>query len=107
MKFCIPRARLNAVMGRHMFASGGVRLWDSVAHPFTAMLELAFGCHHSTLSRVFTIDGRTYKVCCDCGATFDYSLSTMTLTRRKRFLGALRTLHTRARRSFLDSNPER
>lgn len=40
------------------------------------LLAFVFGCHHS-LSRVFTIRGRTYQVCCDCGAEFDYSWEHM------------------------------
>jgi hypothetical protein len=44
-----------------------------------AALDLLFGCHHSNLSRVFTIGGRTYRVCCDCGAQFRYSLDTMSI----------------------------
>jgi len=39
--------------------------------------DFLFGCHHSNLSRVFTLHGRTYQVCCDCGAEFDYSLKYM------------------------------
>ena len=42
-----------------------------------ATLDCLFGCHHSNLSRVFTIDGRTYRVCLSCGAEFDYSLKGM------------------------------
>lgn len=45
----------------------------------TAVFEFLFGCHHQNLSRVFTIRARTYKVCMDCGAEFDYSLRTMSL----------------------------
>jgi len=41
--------------------------------------DFAFGCRHRELSRVFTIDRRTYKVCCACGATFKYSLETMSM----------------------------
>ena len=44
-----------------------------------AALDLLFGCHHGNLSRVFTIGGRTYRVCCDCGAQFRYSLVTMSI----------------------------
>ncbi len=47
-----------------------------------ATLDFLFGCHHSQLSRVFTIDGRTYRVCCDCGAKFEYSLENMSMERR-------------------------
>ena len=35
-----------------------------------AALDFLFGCHHHNLSRVFTIHGRTYRVCCGCGAEF-------------------------------------
>jgi uncharacterized membrane protein len=51
-----------------------------------AALDFVFGCHHFHLSRVFTIRGRTYRVCCDCGAKFNYSLASM---RIERPLGAL------------------
>ena len=40
-------------------------------------LEFLFGCRHSAKSRVFTIHGRTYQVCCDCGAEREYSFETM------------------------------
>jgi hypothetical protein len=43
----------------------------------TTIFDLLFGCHHAQLSRVFTLQGETYKVCCDCGAKFAYSLETM------------------------------
>ena len=46
-------------------------------------LDFLFGCHHGNLSRVFTIDGDSYRVCCDCGARFQYSLATMTLQQRE------------------------
>jgi hypothetical protein len=45
-------------------------------------LDFLFGCHHSHLSRVFTIDRRTYRVCCDCGARFKYSLASMSMEGR-------------------------
>jgi hypothetical protein len=45
-------------------------------------LDFLFGCHHGHLSRVFTIGGRTYRVCCDCGEKFKYSLSSMCMGRR-------------------------
>jgi hypothetical protein len=47
-----------------------------------ATLDFLFGCHHSHLSRVFTIDRRTYRVCCDCGAKFKYSLADMCMEPR-------------------------
>ena len=47
-----------------------------------AVLEFLFGCHHHGLSRVFTIAGRSYQVCCDCGAEFNYSLDAMSIMPR-------------------------
>ena len=47
-----------------------------------AILHFLFGCHHVHLSRVFTLQGETYKVCFDCGAKFAYSLETMSIERR-------------------------
>jgi hypothetical protein len=36
-----------------------------------------FGCHHRHVSRVFTIQQRTYQVCCDCGEELAYSWERM------------------------------
>ncbi len=47
-----------------------------------AILDFLFGCHHVHLSRVFTLQDETYRVCCDCGARFAYSLETMSIERR-------------------------
>jgi len=47
-------------------------------------LDFVFGCHHKHLSRVFTIAGRTYRVCCDCGRRSDYSWETMRVVHRGR-----------------------
>jgi len=51
-------------------------LWNVVSSMriLFRVLDYVFGCHHGNLSRVFTIEGRTYRVCCGCGAKFDYSL---------------------------------
>jgi hypothetical protein len=38
-----------------------------------------FGCRHRELSRAFTSEGETYKVCLKCGAHLAYSLETMTV----------------------------
>lgn len=48
----------------------------------TRLLTFLFGCHHRNLSRVFTIRRETYRVCCDCGAEFDYSIEKMAIGRR-------------------------
>jgi len=53
-----------------------------------AVFKWFFECRHSQLSRVFTIDRRTYRVCCDCGAQFDYCLENMTMKRPLRHLMA-------------------
>ena len=49
-----------------------------------AAVDFLFGCHHHNLSRVFTIRGRTYRVCCDCGTEFSYSLTSMSIEKRVR-----------------------
>lgn len=90
-----------------MLRSERVPLWDSVTHPLASVLEMAFGCHHRNVSRVFTIKGHSYKVCCDCGATFDYSLRTMSVTHHRTFLAAVWRLHAqRRRRKLLDQMPQ-
>ena len=48
-----------------------------------AILDFLFGCHHPRLSRVFTIGRKTYRVCTDCGATFNYSLNAMRMESRR------------------------
>jgi len=45
-------------------------------------LDFPFGCHHGDLSRVFTLAGGSYRVCCSCGAKFAYSLEQMRTGRR-------------------------
>jgi hypothetical protein len=79
-------------------ASEGIPLLDTVTHPFASALNFAFGCHHGKLSRVFTLEGHSYKVCCDCGAHFDYSLQTMSIVAHHKLFPALRRL--RARRIY-------
>jgi hypothetical protein len=39
--------------------------------PLMWIFQLIFGCRHRHMSRVFTIEHRTYKVCFDCGREFD------------------------------------
>jgi hypothetical protein len=74
--------------------------WDKFIHPLASALNFAFGCRHRHLSRVFTIRGKTYKVCCDCGAHLPYSLDRMAVVHRRAASGrvlrrALRRLHLR------------
>ena len=44
-----------------------------------AIFEWIFGCHHRRLSRVFTIDHKTYQVCLVCGRKLEYSWRAMSL----------------------------
>jgi hypothetical protein len=57
------------------------------------ILDFLFGCHHFHLSRVFTLQGETYRVCCDCGAKFAYSLETMSIEHRNRERSSIRHSH--------------
>lgn len=82
-----------------MKQSEDVPLWDSVTHPLASVLDLAFGCRHRRLSRVFTIDNHSYRVCCDCGASFNYCLDTMSIRRRSLLLSALRRLRSEPRQT--------
>jgi hypothetical protein len=52
---------------------------------FQSVIEAIFGyCRHSNLSRPFTIEGQTYKVCMDCSQQVFYSRDTlMPLSRRE------------------------
>ncbi|HKF48011.1 MAG TPA: hypothetical protein VKB38_11690 [Terracidiphilus sp.] len=43
-----------------------------------------FGCRHRELSRAFTSEGETYKVCLKCGAHLPYSWETMSIVDRKK-----------------------
>jgi hypothetical protein len=45
------------------------------------LLDFFFGCHHENVSRAFTLRGRTYKVCCECGREFEYSMKTMSMVK--------------------------
>lgn len=41
--------------------------------------EIFFGCSHGHLTRPFTLQAHSYKVCLDCGKQFPYSLEKMRL----------------------------
>jgi len=43
-----------------------------VAQKILQAFEFIFGCWHFKLSRPFTLSGRTYEVCLDCGKQFAY-----------------------------------
>ncbi len=39
--------------------------------------EIFFGCSHGNLTRPFTLQAYSYKVCLDCGKQFPYSAEQM------------------------------
>jgi hypothetical protein len=41
------------------------------------VFQIAFGCRHRELSRVFTLDRLTYQVCLHCGQHIEYSWDLM------------------------------
>jgi hypothetical protein len=41
------------------------------------VFEIFFGCRHNHLTRTFTLQQETYKVCLDCGKQIYYSPETM------------------------------
>ncbi len=51
-----------------------------------------FSCGHERLTRAFTIGGRSYVVCLDCGAEIDYDLVQMRAARVVRGRAATRFL---------------
>ena len=72
---------------------------------FTSVLEALFGCRHSNLSRPFTIDAQTYKVCMDCSSQIFYSPETMKpLSARE--LRRHRTLETSASVAIMPATAE-
>jgi hypothetical protein len=44
---------------------------------FNFFYEILFGCSHSRVTRPFTLEQQTYKVCLDCGTQLYYSPITM------------------------------
>ena len=44
---------------------------------FRFFYEIILGCSHSHLTRIFTLQDETYRVCLDCGVHVPYSSITM------------------------------
>lgn len=44
---------------------------------FNFLCEILLGCRHDRLTRPFTIERQTYKVCLSCGKHLYYSADTM------------------------------
>lgn len=57
---------------------------------FNFLYEIVLGCSHQHLTRPFTLEKETYKVCLDCGKRIYYSAATM----RPLNVRELRRLHT-------------
>lgn len=45
------------------------------------IFDLFFGCRHNHLTRPFTLQSHSYKICLDCGQEMPYSLEHMRLLR--------------------------
>ena len=56
---------------------GGVKECSTVDKLLTAF-DFVFGCWHRNLSRPFTLSGRTYEVCLNCGRQFPYNRAEIT-----------------------------
>ena len=63
----------------------------------SAIFEWVLGCHHKQLSRVFTINHKTYQVCFDCGRKLQYSWRTMSLVDTSDTPQALGVVYNRIR----------
>ncbi len=50
---------------------------DILRSIFNFFYEIFFGCSHDKLTRPFTLEDKTYKVCLDCGSHIYYSPVTM------------------------------
>ena len=44
---------------------------------YSFFYEIIFGCSHGHLTRPFTFEAQSYKVCLDCGRQLPYSLEMM------------------------------
>lgn len=44
---------------------------------FEFIFDLFFGCRHDHLTRPFTMQAHSYKICLDCGREIPYSLQAM------------------------------
>jgi hypothetical protein len=50
---------------------------DLIDSVFGFFYEIFFGCRHERLTRPFTLQSHTYKVCLDCGKHMLYSAERM------------------------------
>ena len=59
-----------------MYPAGTLGSVGSFVGSLSAAVTRVFGCHHSSMSRPFTRDDRTYRVCLKCGKRRDFDLET-------------------------------
>jgi hypothetical protein len=55
----------------------GVEVMSILRAIFRFFYEIFLGCSHSHLTRIFTLQDETYRVCLDCGVHVPYSPVTM------------------------------
>jgi hypothetical protein len=53
------------------------------------ILEKLFGCRHDNWSLPFTLKGKTYRVCLECGFEKDYDFGRMEFRHEKRVKGEI------------------
>lgn len=70
LKSAVDPGQVRGKKGESMI----VRFLHAVFHFF---YEIAFGCSHDRLTRPFTLQRETYKVCLDCGKQIFYSPEDM------------------------------
>jgi uncharacterized circularly permuted ATP-grasp superfamily protein len=70
-------------------------IWRMIMQWILRAYDLVFGCRHRNLSRVFSIGGSNYKVCCKCGSQFPYSLESMRIIKGKEWKHRPEGVHPR------------
>ena len=61
----------------HRIHARGMRMTSLLKAIYDFFYEMFFGCSHGHLTRPFTLQAHSYKVCLDCGRQFPYSLEKM------------------------------
>ena len=77
---------LSAALSSRVTYTG--RLFERISCVFRQILRVvrrAFGCWHRHISRPFTLWGRTYEICLDCGKELPYSLELMSRVKKDTF----------------------
>ena len=59
-----------------MYQAGTLGSVGNLVGSLRAAVTRVFGCHHLSMSRPFTRDDRTYRVCLKCGKRRDFDLET-------------------------------